>query len=148
MNFNKTTEYAFRILSYMAMDESRLYSVDEIFDKLQIPYRYLRKLMTNLTKSELIISIQGKSGGYKISRKPEDISLLDVITIVDPAYLTGTCFFGFENCALQTACTMHDQWSDVRTNISNILANTTLANIKQGNNQNQILTNTIHSLKT
>ncbi len=148
MNFNKTTEYAFRILSYMATDESRLYSVDEIFKKQQIPYRYLRKLMTNLTKSELIISIQGKNGGYKISRKPEDISLLDIITIVDPSYLSGTCFFGFENCALQTACTMHDQWSDVRTNIRTILSGTSIAKIKQVKNQNQILTNTIHSLKT
>lgn len=146
MNFNKTTEYAFRILSYMAADDSRLYSVDEIFDKLQIPYRYLRKLMTSLSKSELISSIQGKNGGYKISKKTEDINLLDVISIVDPAYLSGTCFFGFDNCALQTACTMHNQWSDVRTNIRTILAGTSLASINQEKNQNQILTNTSHSL--
>ena len=66
MNFNKTTEYAFRILSFMAEDESRIYSVDEIFKNLKIPYRYLRKLMTNLSKSELILSVQGKSGGFRI----------------------------------------------------------------------------------
>jgi Rrf2 family protein len=133
MNFNKTTEYAFRILSFMAMDESRLYSVDEIFNKLQIPYRYLRKLMTNLTKSELIISVQGKSGGYRISRKIEDVKLLEIVTAVDPDYISGQCFFGFDNCALQTACAMHDKWTGVRTNIRNILENTSLANIKQGN---------------
>ena len=148
MNFNKTTEYTFRILSFMAEDESRIYSVDEVFNKLQIPYRYLRKLMTNLTKSEFIDSIQGKNGGYKISKKLEDINLLDIINVVDPDYLSDKCFFGFDNCALQPTCTMHDQWTDVRTNIINILENTSLADIKQGNNQNQILTNTIHSLKT
>jgi len=135
MKFNKTTEYAFRILSFMAKDESRIYSVDEIFEKLQIPYRYLRKLMTNLSRSEFIDSVQGKNGGYQISKKTEDIKLLDIINVVDPEYLTGKCFFGFENCALQSACTMHDQWTDVRTNISAILSNTSLAEIKQWKNQ-------------
>lgn len=148
MDFTKTTEYAFRILIYMAIDESHLYSVDEIFNKLQIPYRYLRKLMTNLTKSDFIVSIQGKNGGYKISKRLENVSLLDIITIVDPEYLSGKCFFGFENCTLQPVCAMHDQWEAVRTNITAILGNTSLADLKQGNNQNQILTNAIHSLKT
>jgi Rrf2 family transcriptional regulator, nitric oxide-sensitive transcriptional repressor len=147
MNFNKTTEYAFRILSFMAEDESRIYSVDEIFKKLQIPYRYLRKLMNNLTKSEFIESVQGKSGGYKISKKLEDIKLLDILNAVDPDYLLAKCFFGFDICALQPTCAMHDQWMDVRIKISTILTNTSLVDIKQGNNQNQILTDTIHSLK-
>lgn len=129
------------------MDESHLYNVDEIFNKLQIPYRYLRKLMTNLTKSDFIESIQGKNGGFKISKKLEDVSLLGIILVVDPEYLSVKCFFGFNNCTLQPTCAMHDQWEAVRTNITTILGNTSLADIKQGNNQNQILTNTIHSLK-
>lgn len=145
MNFNKTTEYAFRILSFMAQDESRLYNVDEIFEKLRIPYRYLRKLMTNLTRSGFIESIQGKNGGYKISKKTEDIKLLDILNAVDPEYLSVKCFFGFDNCALQTVCIMHDQWTDIRTNINSILASTSLADIKQTNNENLILNNPIHS---
>ncbi len=134
MNFSKTTEYAFRILSFMAQDESRLYNVDEIFEKLRVPYRYLRKLMTNLTRSGLIVSIQGKNGGYKISRKTEEIKLLEILQAVDPEYLSGKCFFGFENCALQVPCIMHGQWTDIRTNINTVLAGTSLADVKQTNN--------------
>lgn len=133
MNFSKTTEYAFRILSFMAQDESKLYNVDEIFEKLRIPYRYLRKQMTNLTRSGLIVSIQGKNGGYKISRKTEEIKLLAILQAVDPEYLSGKCFFGFDNCALQVPCIMHDQWTDIRTNINTVLAETTLADVKQTN---------------
>lgn len=148
MKFNKTTEYAFRILSYMALEESRSYSVDEIFGKLHIPYRYLRKLMTNLSKSNFLYSIQGKNGGYKISGKLEDIKLLHLIEVVDPDYLASNCFFGIENCSRESTCIMHDQWDGVRTHINTILANTSLSDIKQGNNQNFIINNTIHSLKT
>jgi Rrf2 family protein len=135
MNFSKTTEYAFRILSFMAQDESKLYNVDEIFEKLRIPYRYLRKLMTNLTRSGLIVSIQGKNGGYKISRKTEEIKLLEILNAVDPEYLSGKCFFGFDNCALQIPCIMHSQWTDIRTNIYTILTGTSLADIKKTNNE-------------
>jgi Rrf2 family protein len=148
MKFNKTTEYAFRVLNFMAEDESRIYSVDEIFEKLKIPYRYLRKLMTNLSKSDFIDSIQGKNGGYKIFKDLENIKLLDILNAVDPDYLLAKCFFGFDDCALQPTCTMHDQWTDVRTHISTILASTSMADIKRGNYQNQILTNAINSLKT
>lgn len=133
MNFSKTTEYAFRILCFMAQDESRLYNVDEIFEKLRIPYRYLRKLMTNLTRSGFIVSIQGKNGGYKISKKIEEIKLLEILDAVDPDYLSGKCFFGFDNCALQIPCIMHNQWTDIRTNITTVLAGTSLADIKQKN---------------
>jgi len=145
MNFSKTTEYAFRILSFMAQDERRLYNVDEIFGKLQIPYRYLRKMMTNLTRSGFIVSIQGKSGGYKISRKTEDIKLLEILIAVDPDYLSGKCFFGFDNCALQTPCIMHDQWNEIRVNITAILAGTSLAEIKQTKIEDIISNNPIHS---
>lgn len=145
MNFTKTTEYAFRILSFMAQDESRHYNVDEIFEKIHIPYRYLRKLMTNLTSSGLIISIQGKKGGYKISKTTEEIWLIDILKAVDPEYLSGKCFFGFENCAFQSACIMHDQWSEIRLNIHRVLGNTSLADIKRSNNGNFSSFNTIHS---
>lgn len=134
MNFSKTTEYAFRILSFMAQDEGKLYNVDEIFEKHRIPYRYLRKLMTNLTRSGLIVSIQGKNGGYKISKNTVDIKLLEILNAVDPEYLSGKCFFGFDNCALQIPCIMHDQWTAIRKNINTILAGTSLADVKQIDN--------------
>lgn len=121
------------------MEEDRLYRVDEIFDKLHIPYRYLRKLMTSLSKSNFLYSIQGKNGGYMISGKLEDIKLLNLIEVIDPDYLASNCFFGITNCSRESTCVMHDQWDDVRTHIKTILATTSLSDIKRGNNQKFII---------
>lgn len=148
MNFNKTTEYAFRILSLMAQDETRLYSVDEIYDKLRIPYRYLRKLMTNLSKGQIIRSVQGKNGGYQFSAKLDKIWLIDIVSMLDPDYLKTKCFFGFENCALQVPCVMHNQWTGLGSRITSVLSTTSLADINRNNDQNQILVNINHSLKS
>jgi len=53
----------------MAVEETKLHTANEIFDGLNIPYRYLRKLMGILSKSSLVNSVQGKHGGYKIAKK-------------------------------------------------------------------------------
>ena len=54
MNINKTAEYALRIFGYMALDDNKLYSANDIYENLKIPFRYLRKLLTTLSKSDLI----------------------------------------------------------------------------------------------
>ena len=131
MNFSKTTEYALKILSYMAVDETRLYSADEIFNELNIPYRYLRKQLTLLSKSKLITSIQGKYGGYKISRNLTDISLLDIIVASGDKQLSDNCFFGFSDCAFQKKCSFHDKWDNVRNEINMVLTSTTLSKLKK-----------------
>jgi Rrf2 family protein len=131
MNFTKTTEYAFRILSYMAMDECRLYSANELYDNLKIPYRYLRKQLTLLSKSGLLISEQGKNGGYRIAKNPVDISLLDIVQATGADIIDNVCFFGMQNCAFDKKCAIHDKWVAVYENIKNVLSTTNLAEFRK-----------------
>ena len=131
MNFSKTTEYALRIMSYMAMDETRLYSSKEIFQSLNIPFRYLRKLLIVLSKSDLISSVQGKNGGYKISKNLSEISLLDIVSATGHNPIGNQCFFGFSDCAFEKKCAMHDKWAAVRESINSVLTSTTLAEVKE-----------------
>jgi Rrf2 family protein len=131
MNFSTTTEYAIKILAYMAQDETRLYTSIDIFNHLKIPFRYLRRLLTGLAKSGLIASIQGKDGGYKIARKLQDISLLDIVNSVDRKQLEGQCFFGFDACVLTEKCAMHEKWAGIRRIIREVLSTTTLLELKE-----------------
>ena len=131
MNFSKTTEYALRILSFMAMDEEKLYKANDIYKSLHIPFRYLRKQLTLLTKSGLLNSIQGKYGGYKISRKLSEISLLDIVNATVDKSKQNDCFFGFEGCAIVEKCAMHDKWTVIQKNINNVLKSTNLAELKE-----------------
>lgn len=141
MNLSKTSEYALRIMSFMAGDEEKLYTTNELFKNLKIPFRYLRKLMISLSKSDLLISLQGKNGGYKIAKRPEDISLLDIIMTTGENPIGKTCFFGFEECAFVEKCAMHEKWAIVRENIEQALSKTTLAEIKETGSSNFIKNN-------
>ncbi|MCD4732459.1 MAG: Rrf2 family transcriptional regulator, partial [Bacteroidales bacterium] len=97
MNFSKTAEYALRIMSFMAMDEKRLYSSKEIFQNLNIPFRYLRKLLIVLSKGGLINRVQETNGIYRVSRNLSEIYLLNIIYASGGYQCKNECFFGFQN---------------------------------------------------
>jgi Rrf2 family protein len=134
MNFSRTTEYAFRVFAYMAKDDKRLYRAVEIYQELHIPYRYLRKLLTSLTKSELLNSIQGMAGGYMLSRELNQITLWDIYMATTVKEDHRDCFFGFRECALDNVCSMHDKWFDIQGNIKSVLQSTDLQELKRKGN--------------
>lgn len=129
MNFSKTTEYAFRILSYMAVNEKQICTTNEIYEALDLPYRYLRKQMTLLTKKGLIRSVRGKKGGYVLSRNKNEMSLLDIVNMMEDEVLGTECFFGYKQCNLKEKCLMHDKWEEIRRNVKSMLSHVNLGDI-------------------
>ncbi|MFN8258086.1 MAG: Rrf2 family transcriptional regulator [Bacteroidales bacterium] len=139
MNFSKTTEYALQILGFMSADENKLYSANELYENLKIPFRYLRKQLTLMTKNELLKSVQGKDGGYKILKNIGQLTLLNIIEATGDNIISNNCFFGYGNCALSEKCVMHDKWTAIQENINEVLSSTKLADLKNTINQNSIL---------
>ncbi|MEA4937661.1 MAG: Rrf2 family transcriptional regulator [Paludibacter sp.] len=115
MKLSNTSEYALRILCFMAKDENRLYSAKYLIDELKISDKYLRRLMTDLTKSGFITSIQGRDGGYKFQKSSGEIFLADVINSVEGMDKYTGCALGFCECNDKNPCVMHDTWVPVRS---------------------------------
>ncbi len=114
MKLSKTSEYALRILSYMAKDPSQLYTAKQLIETLHISDKYLRQLMTGLTKSGLIYSIQGRDGGYSFAKKPTEIFLSDIVDSVEGMNRYTGCILGFEHCSDDNPCVMHKVWVEAR----------------------------------
>lgn len=129
MTFSKTTEYAIRILAYMATDYEKLYSAKSIIEKLKIPNKYMRRIMTNLSKSNFILSIQGRDGGYKFLKSPENIYLSEIIESVDGMDKYMGCVLGFNECSPEKSCAMHSSWVGTRDNLFNTLTKTNLSSL-------------------
>lgn len=136
MNFSKTTEYALRILTHMALDTNKLYRANDLHEPLEIPLRYLRKLLTTLSKSGLLKSVLGKGGGYKIARELNNIYLIDIVKATAENRPKRDCFYGYEICNREQQCVMHYKWIDINDNIDNVLKSTSLAQLKDLHNSN------------
>ncbi len=139
MNFSKTTEYSLRILSFMAINETKLYNAEQLCSCLEIPYRYLRKQLTKLTKSGLLISHQGKNGGYKMSRPSEEISLWEIVEATEGVQAQHECLLGFDDCVFGAKCSLREKWKTVQDSINEMLKSTTLAELRESGSHKFII---------
>lgn len=126
MTFSKTTKYALAILALMAEKQDELFSSDFIHRRLKIPKKYLQRLLTDLTKYELIISVRGKYGGFKLGRSSKKIYLSEIIDSIEGFKREPICFFGFEKCLLSSPCAMHDVWANLQLELVKTLSTTRL----------------------
>jgi len=133
MNFSKTTSYAISVLSYMANHEGNKYSAKKLNELLEIPWPYLRQLLTNLSKSGFINSTRGRNGGFQLKKPASQIVLGDIVDSVEGLDVLGTCIMGFKQCPFDHTCAMHEVWEETRESILKVLNNTTLDQLLKGN---------------
>ncbi len=135
MNFSKTTSYAISVLSFMADHDGEKYSAKQLNELLEIPWSYLRQLLTSLSKNGFISSTRGRNGGFQLQKPSNQIVLAEIIDSVEGLQVLGTCIMGFKKCPFNHTCAMHEVWEETRENILNVLNNTTLAQLKKGGKQ-------------
>jgi len=129
MILSNTSEYALRIMSYMSRDPKRLYSAAEMVESLNISDKYLRRLMTTLSKAGFIRSIRGRTGGYVFDEKPENIKLSQVVDAVEGMEKYKGCIMGFDHCSDENPCVMHNAWKSVQKEFLKTFEDTSLADL-------------------
>ena len=113
----------------MAKKPTELYTAGMLVDELKVSDKYLRRIMTNLSKSGFIRSTQGRIGGYSFAKDPSQIFLLEIIDAVEGADKLNGCVLGFEECSCINPCAMHDTWIPVRNELNKVFSQTTLAEL-------------------
>jgi len=131
MILNKTTEYALTILGFMATRNENMYSAEYLHKQLNIPRRYLRRILTDLSKHGFLKSTSGRNGGFVFARDLKEISLAMIINTIEGSDAIFTCILGFSCCIVDKPCIMHDSWMDARSKMVDILSNTSLADLKE-----------------
>ena len=79
-------EYSLRVLSQLARRHrgTEVTRIEELAKLEDIPPNYLVQLLNELREGGLVDSKRGKSGGYRLARSPEDITLRQVLEVVEP----------------------------------------------------------------
>ena len=132
MNFTKTTSYSLNILSYMAENETIRMSASYLHNKLNIPYSYLRTVLGDLSKNNLIKGVNGRNGGFRLNRDKSSIFLADIIEVTEGLESFNRCVMGFDECPFNYSCYMHPIWIRMRTEILDVLKQTSLADLLPG----------------
>jgi len=109
MRITQEADYAFRIVRCLAASDTGKMGSIEISDCAGIPHRFTFKILRKLTHAKITESIRGKGGGYRLAKLPKDITLLELVEIIDgPVYINKCLEPGYE-CSMHTdtLCQLH-----------------------------------------
>lgn len=126
MTLSTTTDYAIRIILYLSSNTDMSHVSGKIIaEEMKIPYNYFLKIVPKLKDAGLIISHQGKLGGFELLKKPKDIPLYDIITVMEDRYVFNRCLIDPEHCnrSATTTCKAHTAFANLQNNIDNYLKN-------------------------
>lgn len=103
-------------------------SLAEISKRQEISLSYLEQLFSKLRKSELVASVRGPGGGYKLSRSLDSIFVAQIIDAVNESIDATNCQ-GKGNCQQGEVCLTHYLWSDLSEQIHHFLSGISLAQL-------------------
>jgi len=130
MQLSKSSQYAIRILAYMAdHQDSQLMNASYLSEVLFIPYKFLTKIMTELVKADLIVSIRGREGGYAFAKPPSEIIVDEILDIFHDSIKDEECVLGIGFCNGMCKCALHDQWMEPKLLMQKMFRESTLEKI-------------------
>ncbi len=140
MKFSKKGEYALRaLLELTAQRHSTLLQRHEIAERQNIPIEFLEQILLTLKNAGLLTSKRGINGGYSLLKAPEEITLGQVIRLLDGplapiACVSKTAYQKCQDCpyADTAHCPIQQVMLDVRNAIAAILDNYTLRDFAAG----------------
>ena len=101
-----------------------------VSERQQISLSYLEQLFGKLRRSGLVESVRGPGGGYNLAKRPEQLSVADIIVAVDEPIDATQCG-GLENCHGDRRCMTHDLWAGLNDHIFAYLSGVSLAQLVQ-----------------
>jgi Rrf2 family transcriptional regulator, iron-sulfur cluster assembly transcription factor len=108
LELTKKGDYAVRAMLALARDQGgRPVSARRIADAMDIPVRFLPQVLGDLSRAGLVDASPGRAGGYRLTRPPEAVSLLDVIEAIEGDSRRRTCVLRGGPCGVDGHCDVH-----------------------------------------
>jgi Rrf2 family protein len=102
--------------------------LNELADECDVPPAYLYKILQSMARSGLLTPHRGITGGYELTPRARDSSVLDVVRAVNGLPLLNTCVLSGA-CHRTPACPAHPVWKQAQESMREVLAGTRIADL-------------------
>jgi len=126
----QTAEYALRAVVHLARLEGDLpVRATALAAVTDVPENYLRKVLHELVRGGVLLSIRGKHGGFRLAVPADELTLLDVVARFDRITPRRTCLLGRAECGETYPCPLHARWKGMADELERFFGQTTVAEI-------------------
>lgn len=120
MRITQETDYAFRIVEYLALNVGQVVDSTTLSQDLVIPQRFTLKILRKLNLAGITDAIRGVKGGYYLKKQPRNISYKDVIEAIEGKICINKCLSDPNNCSRGKShkCYVHTNLSKLQLTIN------------------------------
>jgi Rrf2 family cysteine metabolism transcriptional repressor len=131
MKISNKSEYAVRALAYLAKNYNNgVLQLNNIAENEDIPFKFLEQILYTLKSAGYVESKRGIKGGYTLSKRPEEITVGDIVRTIEGPIAPYYCTEGrLPNCPSETSCKIKDLWCELKESIDKVLDGKTLADL-------------------
>lgn len=127
---SQTAEYALRAVLHLAEHSAdEVVGAAEIANRLDVPERYLARVLNALARSGVMTSSRGPQGGFRLAIHPSELRLATVVAPFDAVADPPQCLLRDQRCGVGEPCIAHDRWHDIAGNVRLFFQQTTVADL-------------------
>ena len=126
--FSKTCEYGIRAMIFITQQSKKgnKVGIKEIVKGIECPEYFIAKILQNLSRKSLVLSVKGPNGGFYMDEKTMSNSLADIVQAIDGDKIFYGCGLGLKQCSESKPCPIHFEFKKVRNEIHHMLSNAKL----------------------
>jgi len=125
------TDYALVILSFLSKETHQFVQASDIALNTQVNKPTAAKVLKVLAKNGMLTSYRGANGGYKLTKTPQEISVAEVIQILEGPMAIMECTLGKDHCAIYDNCAMNASWHKINHVIIQALETVKLSDLRR-----------------
>ena len=134
MKLSTRSRYGARILVDLARHNNQgPVQIGEISKRQDISVKYLEQLIRPLKQASMVNSVRGPKGGHMLAKKPEDISLGQIVRLFEGQTELVECISNPEFCNMSDDCQVRLAWKEATRVLYEKLDSTTIADLLDGN---------------
>ena len=149
IRITRETDYGIVLLARFALGTREgPRTASELAEESHLPLAMVAKILKRLTRGGILVSQRGVKGGYRLSRRPQEISVTDMISVLEGRIAVTECSDPNGACDQQCWCQVHPSWQVINDAILDALALINLEDMVRPLERLPLLsTVALHSLK-
>lgn len=135
MRLNQASDFALRVLIFVANCDEKLAKIDDISKRYHISRTHLMKIVNKLARAGLLETVRGRNGGLRLYGAPDNIRIGDVVRAIEEDFALVECLRGGTNkCIITPACQLPGIFDEALDAFMAVLDKYTLKDVIQNRN--------------
>ena len=127
---SKTTDYGIVLMARLASESTaEPLNARELAAEVELPVPMVSKVLKSLAKEGLLISQRGSKGGYRLAREPDELTVAEMIRVLEGPLALTDCAIGPLRCEHEDGCAVREPWVQISRVVESALVGVTLADL-------------------